>query len=54
MAPPFLYIYAALAVNKVNGRGLSNTACRERLPKSTGVNYSRITRRHQLVGAFQL
>ena len=52
MAPPFLYV--ALAVDKVNGRGLSNTARRERLLKSTGVSYSRITRRHQLVGAFQL
>ena len=31
MAPPFLY--AALAVDKVNGCGLSNIARRERLPK---------------------
>ena len=52
MAPPFLYIN--LAVDKVNGRGLSNTARRECLPKKMGTNCSRITRRHQLVGAFQL
>ena len=52
MAPPFLC--TTLAVDKVNGRGLSNTARRERLPKSTGTIYSRITRQHQLVGAFQL
>ena len=44
----------ALAVDKVNGHGLSNTARGERLPKNTGTSYSRITRRHQLVGAFQL
>ena len=52
MAPPFLY--TALAVDKVNERGLSNTARRDCLPKNTGTSYSRITRRHQLVGAFQL
>ena len=46
MAPPFLY--TTLAVDKLNGRGLSNTARRERL----GTSYSKITRRHQLVGAF--
>ena len=40
-----------LVVDKVNGRGLSNTTHRERLPKKTGTSYSRITRRHQLVGA---
>ena len=38
----------------VNGRGISNTARRERLPKNTGASYSRITRQDQLVGAFQL
>ena len=54
MAPSFLY--TTLAVDKVNGRGLSNTACRERLPKKMGTIYSRITRWHQLaiVGGFQL
>ena len=52
MAPSFLYM--ALAVDKVNGRGLSNTARCEHLPKNMGTSYSRITRRHQLVGAFQL
>ena len=52
MAPPFLY--TTLAVDKVNGHGLSNTARRERLLKKMATNYSRITRRHQLVGAFQL
>ena len=52
MAPPFLYM--TLAVDKVNGHGLSNTARRERLLYKTGTSYSRITRRHQLVGAFQL
>ena len=52
MAPPFLY--TILAVNKVNGGGLSNTARREHLKKKMGTTYSRITRRHQLVGAFQL
>ena len=31
MAPPFLY--TTLAVGKLNGRGLSNTARRERLLK---------------------
>ena len=51
MAPPFLY--TTLAIDKVNGRGLSNIACRERLP-TTGASYSRIIRWHQLVGAFQL
>ena len=48
MAP--LFLYTTLAVDNVNGRGLSNTASRERL----GTSYSRITRRHQLVRAFQL
>ena len=52
MATPFLY--TTLAVDKVNGHGLSNTARRERLLKNTGTSYSRITRRQQLVGAFQL
>ena len=52
MAPPFLY--TTLAVDKVNGGGLSNTVRRECLPKKTGTNYSKTTRRHQLVGAFQL
>ena len=52
MAPPFLY--TTLAVDKVNGHGLSSTACCEHLPKKTGTSYSRITRRHQLDGAFQL
>ena len=33
MAPPFLY--TTLAVDKVNGHGLSNTAHRERLFKKT-------------------
>ena len=33
MGRPFLY--TILAVDKVNGRGLSNTARRERLPKKT-------------------
>ena len=33
MAPPFLY--TTLAVDEVNGCGLSNTACRECLPKKT-------------------
>ena len=35
MAFPFLYM--TLAVNKVNGHGLSNTAHRERMPKKTKV-----------------
>ena len=52
MAPPFLY--TTLAVDKVNGRGLSNTARHERLLKKTGASYSRITMRHQLVGVFHL
>ena len=51
-APPFLY--TTVAVDKVNGHGLSNTTRRERLPKKMGNSYSRITRRHQLVGAFKL
>ena len=33
MAPSFFY--TTLAVDKVNGRGLSNTACREHLLKKT-------------------
>ena len=33
MAPPFLY--TTLAVDKVNGHGLSNTARHEHLPKKT-------------------
>ena len=33
MAPPFPY--TTLAIDKVNGHGLSNTARRERLPKKT-------------------
>ena len=52
MVPPFLY--TTLAVDKVNGCGLSNTAHRERLQKKTATSYSRITRWHQLVEAFQL
>ena len=52
MAPPFLN--TTLVVDKVNGRGLSSTARRERLPKKTGTSYSRITRQHQLDGVFQL
>ena len=52
MTPPFLY--TTLAVDKVNGRVLSNTARRERLQKNMGTSYSRITRQHQIVGAFQL
>ena len=43
-----------LAVDEVNVRGLNNNARRERLPKKTGTTYSRISRRHQLVGVFQL
>ena len=35
MAFPFLYM--ALAINKLNGRGLSNNACRERQPKKTKI-----------------
>ena len=49
-----LHLIPALAVDKVNGRGLSNTARHERLPNSTDASYGRITRQHQLVGAFQL
>ena len=52
MAPPFLYM--TLGIDKLNGRGLSNTARRECLPKKTIISYSRTTRQHQLVGAFQL
>ena len=48
MAPPILY--TTLAVDKVNGRGLSNTVHREPPAEED----SRITRRHQLVRAFQL
>ena len=32
-----LFLYVALAVNKHNGHGLSNTARRKRLPKKTKV-----------------
>ena len=39
MAPPFLY--TTIVVDKVNGHGLSNIARRERLPKKTGISYSR-------------
>ena len=37
MAPPFLY--TTLAVDKLNGCGLSNIACCERLPKKTKDGY---------------
>ena len=49
-----LFLYTTLAVDKVNGRGLSNTAHRERLLKKMATSYSRITRQYQLVGVFQL
>ena len=35
MAFPFLYM--TLAIDKLNGHGLSNNACRERLPKKTKI-----------------
>ena len=31
----FPFLYMILAIDKLNGRGLSNTACREYLPKKT-------------------
>ena len=36
---PSVSLYDSLAINKLNGRGLSNTACRERLPKKTKVTW---------------
>ena len=35
----FLFLYMTLAVDKLNGCGFSNTACRECLPKKTKVMY---------------
>ena len=40
--PCFQLLYVTLAIDKMDGHGLSNTARRERLPKKTKVTWYRI------------